>query len=114
MENKRPKLPDEGLGKFCIIAGSIMVVLPLFLSRMDWGQRFPAIAGGFGGLSWGLRQVAAAKRWRQKYGEPTTEEQMEIKKSHSVSSLPILLTWLMLSIAALLLLALVFVMLFHH
>ncbi len=114
MQNKREKLPDEKLGKFCIIAGSIMVILPLFLSRMDWGQKFPALIGGFGGLSWGLKQMAAAKKWRQKYGEPSIEDQTEVKKSHSVSNLPILLIWLMLSIAALLLLGFVFVLIFHH
>jgi len=114
MEKKRPKMPDIGMGKFCIIGGTIMAILPLFLSRMDWGQRIPAIAAGFGGLSWGLSQVTAAKKWRQNYGEPTLAEQMEIKKSHSVSNLPLLLMWLVFSIAMLALLGIVFVILFHH
>jgi len=114
MEKKKSKLPDEGLGKFCIIAGCAMVILPLFLSRLDIGQRFSAAAGGFMGLSWGLKQVAAAKKWRQKYGEPSPEQQMEIKKSHSVSNLPILLGWLVLGIVVLALLGLIFVSFFHY
>ena len=66
------------------------------------------------GLSWGLKQVAAAKKWRQKYGEPSPEQQMEIKKSHSVSNLPILLGWLVLGIVVLALLGLIFVSFFHY
>jgi hypothetical protein len=114
MENKKPKLPDKAMGKFCIVAGSAMVIIPLFASRMDWGQRILAIAAGFGGLSWGLSQVTAAKKWKQQYGEPTPQEQMEIKQSHSVSNLPLLLMWLVFGLAMLALGGLVFVMLFHH
>jgi hypothetical protein len=84
MESKKPKMPDEGLAKFCIIAGWAMVVLPLFLSH-DTGLKLRAAAAGCMGLSWGHTQVAAAKKWRQKYGEPSTEELIEVKKSHSVS-----------------------------
>ena len=101
MQNKKEKLPDEKLGKFCIIAGSIMVILPFFLSRMDWGQKFPALIGGFGGISWGLQQVVAAKKRRQQYGEPTPEEQMEVKKSHSVS-------WPIWALVAIIILGIVF------
>jgi hypothetical protein len=99
MEKERPKMPDEGLGKFCIIAGCAMVFLPLFLIRMGWEQKFPAIAGGFGALSWGLKQVIAAKKWRQEYGEPSPKELAEIKQSHSVSNLPKLLGLIVLVVA---------------
>ena len=84
MDSKKPKLPDEGLAKFLIIAGWAMVILPLFLSH-DTGLKLRAAAAGCMGLSWGHRQVAAATKWRQKYGEPSTEELIEVKKSHSVS-----------------------------
>jgi hypothetical protein len=84
MESKKPKMPDEGLAKFCIIAGWAMVILPLFLSH-DTGAKLRAAAAGCMGLSWGHSQVAAAKKWRQKYGEPSPEELIEVKKSHSVS-----------------------------
>jgi hypothetical protein len=114
MKKKRQKRPDEGLGKFCTIAGGVMVILPLFLSRLDFGQRCSGAAAGFMGLSWGLQEVAAAKKWRQKYGEPDLVEQMEIKKRHSISNLPILLAGLVLSIAVLALLGVAFVMLFHY
>jgi hypothetical protein len=115
MMNKRPKMPDEGLGKFCIIAGGVLIILPLFMSWVHVGQRLSVGTGGFIGLSWGLQQVAAVKKWKQKYGEPTPEEQMEIKKSHSISDLPMLLTWLVLVILALILLAnLTFLLIAHY
>lgn len=114
MENKKPKLPDAGMGKFCIFAGCAMVILPLFASKMDLGQRISAAGVGFMGLSWGLKQIATAKKWRQEYGEPTSEEQMEIKQSHSISNLPILLGYLILGIVLLAFAGLVFVSIFHH
>jgi hypothetical protein len=84
MESKKPKLPDERLAKFCIIAGWAMVVLPLLLSH-DTGLKLRAAAAGCMGLSWGHSQVAAARKWRQKYGQPSSEELIELKKRHSVS-----------------------------
>ena len=114
MENKRPKIPDQAMGKFCIIAGCAMIIIPLFASRLDLGQRFSAAGIGFMGLSWGLKQVAGAKKWRQKYGEPTPKEQKEIKESHSVSDLPILLGWLALGIVVLAILASIYVHIFHY
>ena len=98
MESKKPQLPDEGLAKFCIIAGWAMVILPLFLSH-DTGLKLQAAAAGCMGLSWGHSQVVAAKKWRQKYGEPSTEELVEVKKSHSVSwPIRILVTLVILGI----------------
>jgi hypothetical protein len=114
MENKKPKLPDQAMGKFYIVAGCAMVIIPIFASRMDMGQRISAAGMGFMGLSWGLKQVAAAKKWRQEYGEPSPEEQMEIKQSHSVSNLPILLGYLVLGIVLLAFAGLVFVSIFHY
>jgi hypothetical protein len=77
-------------------------------------HQFSAAAGGFMGLSWGLKQVAAAKKWRQEYGEPSPEGQAEIKSSHSVSNLPILLGYLVLGIVLLAFAGLVFVSIFHY
>jgi hypothetical protein len=107
-------MPDEGLGKFCIIAGCALIILPFLLSRLHIGQRLSAGAGSFMGLSWGLQQVAAAKKWKQEYGEPTSEERMEIKKGHSISDLPILLAWLVLGILVLVLLAFVILLFIPH
>ena len=101
MDKKRPKMPDQGLGKFCIVFGGAMTILPFLFSRLNFGRQCSAAAAGLMGLSWGLKQVAAAKKWRQKYGEPSFEELMEIKKSHSVSNLPVILLWFILAIAAL-------------
>jgi hypothetical protein len=103
MESKKPKLPDEGLAKFYIIAGWAMVILPLFLPH-DTGLKLRAAATGSMSLSWGYSQKAAAKKWRQKYGEPSTEELIEVKKSHSVS-------WPVWTLVALVLFGLVFAVL---
>jgi hypothetical protein len=114
MEKKRQKRPDEGLGKFCIAVGFVMLSLASFVRRLDFGQRCSAAAAAFMGFSWGLKEVAAAKKWKQKYGEPNLAEQVEMKKRHSISNLAKLLAWLVLSIAAFAVPGIVFVMLFHH
>jgi hypothetical protein len=108
MKRKRQKRPDEGLGKFLIIGGCAMVILPLSISGLDFGQRCSAAASGFMGLSWGLKEVAAAKKWKQEYGEPDLAERMEIKKRHSVLNLPISLILLVSAIAALVFLGLLY------
>jgi hypothetical protein len=109
MQKKREKLPDEQMGKFFIVTGCIMMILPFFIR-----QDYSAAGIGLMSLSWGLKEVAAAKKWKQEYGEPTPKEQMEIKKNHSISNLPILLVWLILAIGALVILGLVYVELFHY
>jgi hypothetical protein len=109
MQKKREKLPDEKMEKFCIVIGIVMMILPL-LSR----HNYSGAATGFIALSWGLKTVAAAKKWKQEYGEPTIEEQMEIKKSHSISNLPKLLLLLFLAIIALYFLALIIVSVIPH
>jgi hypothetical protein len=114
IQKKRQKLPDEQMGKIFIIIGNVMVILPLFTSQLDMGRRLSAAATGFMALSWGLKQVAAAKKWKQEYGEPTPEEQMEVKKNHSISNLPKLLGWLALCIVALYFLALIIVSVIPH
>lgn len=65
---------------------SIALTLPLlFCPHMDAGTRVTCLAFGISGVIFGRGQVAAAKKWREKYGEPTPEELMAIKKSHSVN-----------------------------
>ena len=89
------------MGKFCIYAGCGTVALALFATRLDFGQRCSGAAAGFMGLSWGLIEVAAAKKWKQQYGEPDLAEQMEVKKRHSIS-------WPVWTLVALVLLGLVY------
>ena len=73
-----------------------------------------AAAAGLMGLSWGLKEVTAAKKWRQEYGEPDLAEQMEMKKRHYISNLPLLFMWLVFGFAVLAFLGFVFVSLFHY
>jgi len=79
------RMPDEKLGKF-MAASSIALMLPLlFLPHLDAGTKATALAFCMSGAIFGWGQVAAAKKWREKYGEPDPEELMAIKKSHSVN-----------------------------
>jgi hypothetical protein len=91
-----------------------MLSLASFVPRLDFGQRCSAAATAFMGLSWGLKEVAAAKKWKQEYGEPDLVEQAEMKKRNSILNLPPLLGLLVLSIGALVIVGIVYVILFHH
>ena len=86
MQDKRERMPDEKLGKF-MAAVNIALMLPLLSlpHLLDAGTRATCLAFAISGLIYGRGQVAAAKRWREKYGDPTPEELMAIKKSHSVN-----------------------------
>jgi hypothetical protein len=106
MKKQRQKRPDERLGKFCILAGSATAILVWIMSGLDFGQRCSAAAAVFMGLSWGLNEVAAAKKWTQKYGKPTVAEQMEMKERHSISN--------PLKVAVAVLGLLFVLLLFHH
>lgn len=77
-------MPDEKMGRF-MIATSIVMLILLFLFHLDAGTRATCFAMFVSSLVSGRQQVAAAKRWREKYGDPTPEELMAIKKSYSVN-----------------------------
>jgi hypothetical protein len=85
MQNKRERMPDENLGKFMAAVSLALTLCLLFVRRMDAGTRATCLAFGISGVYYGWSRVAAAKRWREKYGDPTPEELMAIKKSHSVN-----------------------------
>jgi hypothetical protein len=85
MQNKRERMPDEKLGKFMAAVSFALTLSLLFVRHMDAGTRATCLAFGISGILYGWGRVAAAKRWREKFGEPTPEELMAIKKSHSVN-----------------------------
>ena len=84
MQDKRERIPDEKMGRFAIAVSVIMLFL-LFLTHLDVGTKATCFAFGISGLAYGRGLVASAKKWREKYGEPTPEELTAIKKSHSVN-----------------------------
>lgn len=75
-------------------------------------------------FSWGSKELAAVKKWKQKLEDQrkamSVEDRLEserlekMEKSFSMSNLSVLLAWLVLAIAVLALLGLVFVTLFHY
>jgi cobalamin synthase len=86
MQDKRERMPDERLGKFMAAVSIALMLSLLFLPHLlDAGTRATCLAFAISGVIYGRGQVAAAKRWREKYGDPTSEELMTIKKSHSVN-----------------------------
>ena len=81
----RDRMPDERLGKFMATVSMVLTLSLLFFPHMDFGTRATCLAFGISGVVSGMGLVAGAKKWREKYGEPTPEELMAIKKSHSVN-----------------------------
>jgi hypothetical protein len=85
MQDKRGRVPDEKLGKF-MAATSLVLMLPvLLLPHINPGTRATALVFCVSGVLYGRGQVAAAKKWRDEYGEPTPEDMAAIKKSHSIN-----------------------------
>ena len=78
-------MPDERLGKFMATVSTALAFAALFLPHLNAGTRATGLAFCISGVLWGRGQVEAAKRWREKYGEPSPEELMAIKKNHSVN-----------------------------
>jgi hypothetical protein len=85
MENNRERMPDEKLGKFMAGASTAIMIALLFVPHMDSGTKVTGLAFCISGVLYGRSQVSAAKKWREKYGEPTPEALIAIKKSHSVN-----------------------------
>jgi len=80
-----------------------------FFSPLSSEQRFGAAATGFAGLSWGLKEINAAKKWKQ---EPEaehyaitpkeireSEQEEKLEKSGSMYNVLLLLGWIFLFVA---------------
>jgi hypothetical protein len=83
MQDKE-RMPDEKMGRFMIVL-SFIVLLLVLVPHVDFGTRCTGAAICLSGMFLGYSKVVAAKRWREKYGEPTPEELAAMEKSHSVS-----------------------------
>lgn len=94
------------------------------LPSVSFGEKCRVAGPGLMLLSWGLREIVAAKKWKEEPEEMhyarTAEERREsemsekLEKSGSMSHVLALLTWILLPVAGLCLLAFGCLMLFHR
>jgi len=100
--------PDAAAGNLAIVMGVGCLSIAVF-SHLSPGQRLGAAGCGLSGLSWGAKEIAAAKKWKQ---EPETEheatsitDKLEIEryekmeKSGSMHNVLVLLAWIFLFLA---------------
>jgi len=104
MKRKR-RQPVAAAGGLAVAMGVGCFAIALF-SSLSPGQRFGAAASGCLGLSWGLKEVAAAKKWKQEPEEEhyattaeeirESEQEEKMEKSGSMHNVLILLAWVFL------------------
>jgi hypothetical protein len=105
---RKKRQPDAAAGGLAITMGVGGLAIALF-SSLSPGQRFGAAATGCMGLSWGLKEVAAARKWKQEpeaeHYATTAEEIREsvqeekLEKSGSMHNVLVLLGWIVLLLA---------------
>jgi hypothetical protein len=61
---RKKRQPDATAGGLAVAMGLGGLAVALF-SSLSPGQRCGAAASGCMGLSWGLKEIAAAKKWKQ-------------------------------------------------
>jgi hypothetical protein len=106
---RKKRQPDAAAGNCAIAIGGIVLILAILLAH-DLGQKCRGMAAGLIGLSWGLKEVAAAKKWKQESEEEhyaTTakeiregEQEEKMEKSGSMHNVFKLLGWALLFVAA--------------
>jgi hypothetical protein len=105
---RKKREPNAAAGNFAIAIGGSVTILTLFVAH-DLGQKCRGMAAGLLGLSWGLKEVAAAKKWKQeledKHYATTPEEIREsvqeekMEKSGSMHNVLVLVGWIFLFLA---------------
>lgn len=122
MKRQRRK-PSPAAGKLAIAmgVGSLSIAV---LPSVSFGEKCRVAGPGLILLSWGLREVAGAKKWKQEpegmHYARTAEERREselsekLEKCGSMSNVLALLTWILLPVAGLCLIAFGYLMLFHR
>lgn len=105
---RKKRQPHAAAGGLAVAMGVGCFAIALF-SSLSPGQRYGAAASGCMGFSWGLKEVVAAKRWKQEpedahyatsvedIRESEKEEKME--KSGSPHNVLVLLVWIFLFLA---------------
>jgi hypothetical protein len=102
---RKKRQPDAAAGGFLIALGGIVLILTIFFAT-DLGQKSRGMAAGLLALSWGCKEVAAAKKWKQEPEEEhyaTTAQEIReskqeerLEKSGSMHNVLKLLGWVLL------------------
>ena len=93
-------------------------------SSLSASSKYAAAASGVMGLSWGLKELAAAKKWKQEPEEAhyarTAEERREaetyekLEKSGSMRNVAVMLGWVFLLVIAVAVIGVWYLFRFHH
>ena len=120
---KKKRQPDASAGRLAIAMGIGGFAIALFSSSSP-GQRWRAAAIGCIALSWGLKEIVAAKKWKHEpeneHYAKTTEGRLEsaryekMEKSGSMRGVFELLGWILLFFAVVAIAGLGYLSLFHH
>lgn len=102
---RKKRQPNAAAGGLAVAMGAGCFAMALFRS-LEPGRRIGAAASGCMALSWGLREVAAAKKWKQgpegahyaRTAKEIWESELEEKlgKSGSMHNEALLLLWIFL------------------
>ena len=102
---RKKRQPNAAAGNFAVAFGSTALMLAIFVAH-DLGQKCRGMAAGLLLLSWGLKEVAAAKKWKQEPEDEhyaTTPEEIresvrdeKMEKSGSMHNVLVLLGWIFL------------------
>jgi hypothetical protein len=105
---RKKRQPDATAGSFAIAIGGIVMILAIVIAT-NAGQKYRGMAAGLLSLSWGLKEVAAAKKWKQEPEDEhyaTTPEEIresvqeeKLEKSGSMHNVLVLLVWIFLCLA---------------
>jgi hypothetical protein len=105
---RKKRQPNVAAGSFAVAMGAGCFAIAL-VSSLSPGQRLRAAGSGCVGLSWGLKELVSAKKWKQEPEEEhyaTTPEEIresereeKMEKSGSMHNVFVLLRWIFLFLA---------------
>ena len=120
---RKRREPSPAAGKLAIAMGLGSLSITAFPS-VSFGDKCRVLGPGLMLLSWGLKEVAAAKKWKQEpeemhYGRTAAERREsemseKVEKLGSMSNVFVLLAWILFPVVGLCLLAFGYLMLFHR
>ncbi|HEY4417706.1 MAG TPA: hypothetical protein VGO57_18585 [Verrucomicrobiae bacterium] len=105
---RKKRQPNAAVGRLTIAMGASYFLIAVF-SSLNSQQRFGAAACGCSALAWGLRELAAVKKWQQEpeddhYATTAAEiresvQEEKLEKSGSMHNVFVLLGWVFLFMA---------------
>jgi hypothetical protein len=124
MQKKKKQIPNAAAAKFAIGIGVFCLAAVIFASKLDLGQKCMGAATASMALSWGSRELVAAKKRKQKLENErktmSIEDRLESERleeaedSAPVTGWQVTFTWVLLSVTLLLFLFFGLFALFHH